>query len=124
MEALIMARDRRGVKSIFDEAAEMASIEVRAAYLERACGGDAEIRQQVEGLLRALDAAGSFLEAPPDLDEPRDRDADTFRIEPGVPPGRTSAIEFRRCLSILVSSRKAFSTMCPVHGCVELFFCQ
>ena len=63
-----MARDRRGVKSIFDEAAEIASPEERAAYLERCCGGDPELREKVEALLRALDEAGSFLEASPDLD--------------------------------------------------------
>ena len=56
-----MARDRRGVKSIFDEAAEIASPEERAAYLERCCGGDPELRKQVDALLRALDEAGSFL---------------------------------------------------------------
>jgi serine/threonine-protein kinase len=67
MEALIMARDRRGVKSIFDEAAEITSAEERAAYLERCCGGDPDLRKQVDALLGALDEAGSFLEASPDL---------------------------------------------------------
>jgi len=41
-----MARDRRGVKSIFDEAAEIASPEDRAAYVNRACGGDADLRKR------------------------------------------------------------------------------
>jgi eukaryotic-like serine/threonine-protein kinase len=68
MEARIMARDRRGVKSIFDEAAEIASPEERTAYLQRACGGDADIRHQVEALLRVLDEAGGFPEASPALD--------------------------------------------------------
>ncbi len=63
-----MARDRRGVKSIFDEAAEIASPEGRAAYLESACGGDADLRKRVDALLLALDEAGSFLEATPALD--------------------------------------------------------
>ncbi len=63
-----MARDRRGVKSIFDEAAEIASPEGRAAYLESACGGDADLRKSVNALLLALDEAGSFLEATPALD--------------------------------------------------------
>ena len=34
------------------------------AYLEQACGGDAALRAAVEALLRADDAAGSFLESP------------------------------------------------------------
>ena len=42
-----MGRDRRGVKSIFDEAAEIASPEVRAAYLDSACGVDAHLRKMV-----------------------------------------------------------------------------
>jgi len=77
-----MARDRRGVKSIFDEAAEIASPEARAAYLERCCGGDPELRKQVDTLLRALDEAGSFLEASPDLDATAASDAPVPRAGP------------------------------------------
>ena len=65
MEARIVARDRRGVKSIFDEAAEITSPEDRAAYLDSACGGDAGLRKMVDTLLLALDGAGSFLETTP-----------------------------------------------------------
>jgi serine/threonine protein kinase/WD40 repeat protein len=38
--------------------------EERAAYLDEACGGDAELRRRVEALLQAHDDAGSFLEKP------------------------------------------------------------
>ena len=61
----VVFSERRGVKTIFDEAAELTSPGDRAAYLERACGGDADLRRKVEALLRALDEAGSFLEASP-----------------------------------------------------------
>ncbi len=91
MGALTVARDRLGVKSIFDEAAEMASPEDRAAYLERACGGDADVRRQVDALLRALDQAGSFLVASPALAAPGDTEASALRPGPGVPPARTSS---------------------------------
>ena len=37
----------------------------RSAFLERACGDDVKLRQQVEGLLQAHDSAGDFLETPP-----------------------------------------------------------
>src|SRR2546426_6639346 len=37
----------------------------RAAYLDQACAGDAELRRQVEALLRAHEAAEDFLETPP-----------------------------------------------------------
>src|SRR3954470_11082334 len=36
----------------------------RAAYLDGACGADTELRALVEGLLRAHQEAGSFLEQP------------------------------------------------------------
>jgi eukaryotic-like serine/threonine-protein kinase len=67
MEARIMARDRRGVITIFDQAAEIASPEGRAAFLESACGGDAELRKKVDALFLALDEAGTFPEATPAL---------------------------------------------------------
>ncbi len=35
-----------------------------AAYLERACKEDAEVRAEVEGLLRSHEEAGGFLEQP------------------------------------------------------------
>src|SRR5512135_1866591 len=36
----------------------------RGAYLDKQCKGDAELRERVEGLLRAHDRAGEFLERP------------------------------------------------------------
>jgi WD40 repeat protein/serine/threonine protein kinase len=52
--------DRR-VKAIFDEALEIDSPGERAAYLDQACADAAELRQKVEGLLKAFADAGSFL---------------------------------------------------------------
>jgi serine/threonine protein kinase/tetratricopeptide (TPR) repeat protein len=49
---------------IFTEAAQLPAAE-RAAYLAGACGGDAELRQKVEALLRTHDHVGDFLEASP-----------------------------------------------------------
>jgi serine/threonine protein kinase/tetratricopeptide (TPR) repeat protein len=66
-EAMPSERPGGSAKAIFDEAVEIASPEQRAAYLEGACGGDAELRARVDALLLALDAAGSFLEAPLDF---------------------------------------------------------
>ena len=36
----------------------------RAAYLDSACGGDAELRHEVESVIEYQEKAGSFLEAP------------------------------------------------------------
>src|SRR5262245_26565978 len=50
-----MAVDAARVKSLFLEASELADPSERAAYLERECGGDAELRQRVEALPAAHD---------------------------------------------------------------------
>ncbi len=52
-----MAVDAARAKSLFLAASDFADPAERAAYLERECGGDAELRARVEALLRANDAA-------------------------------------------------------------------
>ena len=49
--------------SVFAAAAEIPAGE-RAAFVARACGTDAALREEVESLLAAQDAAADFLEAP------------------------------------------------------------
>ena len=58
-----MAVDAARAKSLFLKASELADPAERAAYLERECGGDAELRARVEALL-AADGGGA-----PVLDE-------------------------------------------------------
>jgi eukaryotic-like serine/threonine-protein kinase len=52
-------------EDIFHQALARQDPEERAAYLERACGGDAALRASVEALLRAHVGATGFLEQPP-----------------------------------------------------------
>jgi len=52
-----MAFNAARAKSLFLAASELADPTERAAYLDRECGGDAELRARVEALLRANDAA-------------------------------------------------------------------
>jgi serine/threonine protein kinase len=52
--------------SIFCAAVEIASAEERAAFIERMCADDAELRQHVRELVDAHFQAGSFLEQPAD----------------------------------------------------------
>ena len=47
-------------KSIFLEAIEIGPAAERAAFLDSACGGHAELRAEVEALLRAGIAAAEF----------------------------------------------------------------
>jgi hypothetical protein len=59
-----MITDPNRVKEIFLEAAEERDKTARAAYLDRACVGDAALRDRVEALLYSHDRAGSFLGSP------------------------------------------------------------
>jgi hypothetical protein len=59
-----MAIDPKRVKEIFLEAAELPDAAGRAAYLDKACGADAGVRERVEALLRSHDPEGSFLGTP------------------------------------------------------------
>jgi hypothetical protein len=51
-------------RSIFLEALDIPDPTERAAFLERACAGNPDLRQKVEALLAAHTEAGGFLEAP------------------------------------------------------------
>jgi hypothetical protein len=59
-----MATDPQDVESILAAAIEVSSPDQRATYLEEACGGRADLRAEVEKLLKAHFRAGSFLERP------------------------------------------------------------
>ena len=50
--------------AIFTEALKVSPRE-RAAFLERTCGGDEDLRCKVEALLKAHSRLGNFLEEPP-----------------------------------------------------------
>jgi tetratricopeptide (TPR) repeat protein len=59
-----MAADPRRVKELFVVALDLADPQVRGAFLERECTGDAELRQRVDVLLRAHDQPVSALDQP------------------------------------------------------------
>jgi WD40 repeat protein/serine/threonine protein kinase len=64
-----MASPGPNLDSLFDAAVGIASPEERAAFLAQACGDNTSLRQEVERLLAADQAAASFLEQPtPELD--------------------------------------------------------
>jgi serine/threonine protein kinase len=62
-----MDRAKAEPDDIFCDALELASSAERAAYLDRACGGDADLRRRVERLLQAHAEADSFLAAGPSV---------------------------------------------------------
>jgi serine/threonine protein kinase/Flp pilus assembly protein TadD len=50
-------------EEIFEAAAKL-PVEQRGAYLQEACAGDTALRARIEGLLKAHEGAGSFMEEP------------------------------------------------------------
>jgi WD40 repeat protein/serine/threonine protein kinase len=62
-----MIHHPKNVRSIFGRALEIDSPAERAAYLHEACGADAELRREVESLLKAADKAGDFMQQAPVL---------------------------------------------------------
>jgi hypothetical protein len=73
----------------------------RAAYLDRACGGDPELRAEVESLLEADRKRGRFLELPPSL-----LAADCW---PAIPPRFRRAYESASMRSNLSSASAAWA---------------
>jgi serine/threonine-protein kinase len=53
----------RRIDAVLGEALERQG-PARAAFLDEACGGDADLRREVEALLASHDGAGAFLDAP------------------------------------------------------------
>src|SRR5262245_42370373 len=59
-----MANPEPKLRELFSKALECQTTEERAAFLDRACQGDAELRAQLEELLQAHREAGNFLQEP------------------------------------------------------------
>src|SRR5262249_19769190 len=57
-----MTNAERHLMTLFAEALEFTSPPERAAYLDRACGNDQALRQQLEALLEAHAQVGCFLD--------------------------------------------------------------
>jgi len=85
-----MSNRKSDEKSPFAGAARIEDAAERAAYLDRACGSDAELRARVERLLAAHKAAASFIERPALL-KPAAADSKPVGLtgsEPGDLPAR------------------------------------
>jgi serine/threonine protein kinase/tetratricopeptide (TPR) repeat protein len=73
-----MAPEQKKPEELFHRALELKDPEKRAAYLNEACAGNAELRAQVDALLRWDREAGGFMDLP-------DRDPNATREAPPVP---------------------------------------
>jgi hypothetical protein len=63
-EDVAMPVDPQRAQAVFLEAVEAADPAAQAAVLDRACGGDPELRRRVEALLRAHRDPASILDRP------------------------------------------------------------
>jgi WD40 repeat protein/serine/threonine protein kinase len=79
--------------NIFDVAVELSTAAERAAYLDAACGEDARLRAEVEGLLEHDKAAGSFLDLSPRPDQQPTVDQPAFAECPGTVIGPYKLLE-------------------------------
>ena len=73
------AETRRASEAVFYEALELPPGE-RGHFLKNACGGDADLRAEVEALLGAHDEAAEFLHV--DAPAPRQLEAEFARLKP------------------------------------------
>jgi eukaryotic-like serine/threonine-protein kinase len=53
------------LRSVFNEALDRPTGPARSGYLDEACGGDEQLRGEVEALLAAHEKSGSFLKTTP-----------------------------------------------------------
>src|SRR5690349_2455423 len=78
-----MSQSNQSLRTIFNEAVEIADARQRREYLVHACGDDMGLRQRIEELIAANDEAGRFLGRVGDTDRP---------TGPDVAPGRTALL--------------------------------
>jgi eukaryotic-like serine/threonine-protein kinase len=85
-----MSQNHDQLETLFNAALGLSPPE-REAYLAHACGGDAQLRQRVERLLRALDQAGGFLTAGEKFNAASGPAAHGDLTGEGVPPSQSDA---------------------------------
>src|SRR2546423_14817021 len=78
------------VETIFNQAMELPAPQERAAFLDGACGGDADLRQRVEALLAAHEGTQDVLRLPY---SDRTLEAPVFSEGPGTTIGRYKLLE-------------------------------
>jgi tetratricopeptide (TPR) repeat protein len=87
-----MSIDPKRVQSIFVAAADLPTAHDRAAYLDQACAGDAQLRHRVDALLQAHDNPDSWL--PPPAARPEGTvDLPPAAGSPGAGPPETAGTE-------------------------------
>ena len=91
-------------QTVFDEAVEILAPSERTAYLDRACGEDAELRCEVESLLAAYFAAGSFMELPVSLESMAPGEQEGDQVGGVVRPSGRAALSRKSITSPFLES--------------------
>jgi formylglycine-generating enzyme required for sulfatase activity len=99
-------------RDIFLALLDLPDTEARAAFLDKACGGDGALRSRVESLLRAHDNAGSFLGNPAVAPQDPKNSATQAWDSGSTPNGRSNPDE---TLAILAPSGRTDSLGCIGH---------
>lgn len=63
-----MSDPKPNLDLLFEAAVEIEAAKERAEFLDKSCGEDLELREQLERLLQSNEQAGSFLDKPPDAE--------------------------------------------------------
>ena len=88
-----MNEPERQIMSLLGEAVEYPSPEERAAFLDKACAGDAGRRARIEALLQAYQAAGNFLQGNSPNTEPASTALQPIPELPGTAIGPYKLLE-------------------------------
>ncbi len=96
-----MPADEPTIKAVFFAALEKATAAERSAYLDEACAGDAELRREVEVLLRAHDLPDPLLDRPAARLLAAEDGADLDFLEPSAKPGSLGRLGHYEVLEVV-----------------------
>jgi eukaryotic-like serine/threonine-protein kinase len=82
-----MNSDNQSPERLFEAALHLTSPAQRTSFLNGACGGDVQLRQRVEALLKNYEQAGQFLEQPPAAFSPNSLAVTTGMVPVTEKPG-------------------------------------
>ena len=96
-----MSAEESTIKAVFFAALEKASPAEQSAYLDGACAGDADLRREVEGLLRAHDRPDPLLDQPAAQLLAAEDGADLDFLEPSAKPGALGRLGHYEVLEVV-----------------------